>query len=248
MPKDITYVVTGCSGPLGAAFLERLSGHPGAHVIAVAHKTPPSCPSRHIELIRDCDLTKHGQAMRVSELLSHDSRFDSREIHLINCTGKFSGPARMADVSPPAFSETLEVNILPLFNMCRAILPIMVARGRGTIVSFTSHTTDIAFPLMGPFDAAKAAIRSLTKTIANEYGECGVTAISFALATMDTVAERKLKPRGDVKNWIKPLEVVDYVLHVMTGAHGIQNGNEIHLYKHSPTFFHQAYYQRIGHD
>ena len=85
----------------------------------------------------------------------------------------------------------------------------------------------------------------MTATIANEYGEHGIVAISFALATLDTPAERRLKPNGDVENWIKPSEAASYVLHTLNAPLAIQNGNNIHLYKHSRSFFHDSYYKRI---
>lgn len=245
MSKSIIYVVTGCTGPLGRAFVDHLADVPESHVVAVAHRGSLQRFPRGVEVIDDCDLTNYRQVERVSRYLAENDRCAAGEIRVINCAGKFPYPEYLGETDPDAFADTLNSNVLSVFNVARAILPTIARRRCGKFVSFTSHTSDQASPLVGAFNASKAAVELLTRTIANEYGEFGVAAISFALATLDTPAERKLKPNGDVENWIKPSEVVSQVLHTLSATPAINNGNNIHLFKYSKSFFHDLYYKRI---
>lgn len=244
MSENIVYVVTGSTGPLGGAFLDLIDA-PESHVLAVAHRQSLPRLPRSVQVIDDCDLTNYREVKKVRDYLEGNDSYASSEIRVINCAGKFPYPEYLGETDPDAFADTLNSNVLSVFNIARVILPLMAQRRGGKFVSFTSHTTAHAFPFMGAFNAAKAAVESLTRTIANEYGEFGVVAMSFALATLDTPAERKLKPNGDVENWIKPSEAASYVLHTLNAQPTVQNGNNIHLYKHSKSFFHDSYYKRI---
>lgn len=57
----------------------------------------------------------------------------------------------------------------------QAVVPHMERQGRGRIVTFGSTLGLTGLPKYGPYAAAKEAVRSLTRTAANEWGRLGIT-------------------------------------------------------------------------
>jgi acetoacetyl-CoA reductase/3-oxoacyl-[acyl-carrier protein] reductase len=112
--------------------------------------------------------------------------------------------ARMSDAE---WSSVIDVNLTGAFNMIRAVVPAMAARGFGRVVNITSING-----LRGKFGqanyaAAKAGLIGLTKTAAREFGRRGVTVNAVAPGMVMTSMARAL-----------PQEVLDRALNeaVMT--------------------------------
>ena len=69
----------------------------------------------------------------------------------------------------------IDVNIKGVWNVTRAVLPDMVARGDGRIVMMSSVTGDmVADPGETAYAMSKAAIIGLTKSLAVEYAQSGI--------------------------------------------------------------------------
>jgi acetoacetyl-CoA reductase/3-oxoacyl-[acyl-carrier protein] reductase len=97
--------------------------------------------------------------------------------------------ARMSDAE---WSSVIDVNLTGAFNMIRAIVPGMAARGFGRVVNITSING-----LRGKFGqanyaAAKAGLIGLTKTAAREFGKKGVTVNAVAPGMVMTNMARTL--------------------------------------------------------
>ncbi len=69
----------------------------------------------------------------------------------------------------------MEVNVTGALLCCQAVIPDMVARGYGRIVTIGSVAGKEASPQIAAYAASKAAIISLTKTLARELATTGVT-------------------------------------------------------------------------
>ena len=61
------------------------------------------------------------------------------------------------------------------FNVCRAVLPIMRQRARGSIVNIVSNLVEHPVVPYHDYTAAKAALLSLTRTAAGDLGPSGIT-------------------------------------------------------------------------
>jgi NAD(P)-dependent dehydrogenase (short-subunit alcohol dehydrogenase family) len=91
------------------------------------------------------------------------------------------------------WADTLESGLTAVFRWCRAVLPPMLAAGRGAIVNLASVNQLVANPNLAAYTAAKGGVHALTKQIAVEYGPRGIrcNAISPGLiATERTLAGR----------------------------------------------------------
>jgi len=98
---------------------------------------------------------------------------------------------------------------------------------------------------MVAFTVAKVAVESLIKGISNEFFGQGIIANTIALATLDTPAEREIKPNGDRENWLQLNEVCELVEKTILQSSNLINGNAIQVYKYSEKYFRESYFDRI---
>ena len=79
-------------------------------------------------------------------------------------------------MDPADWDRTMAVDLSGPWYLCRAVLPGMYERGSGAIVNVTSVAGFLGGGREGPYAAAKAALHSLTRTLALEGGPRGVRA------------------------------------------------------------------------
>lgn len=94
---------------------------------------------------------------------------------LVNNVG-WNGTAEFfLDLTPERWEQAYRLNMFPTFNATKAVLPAMVERRDGAIVSISS---DAGFGelRMADYGAMKAGVMAFTRTIAKEYGRYGIRA------------------------------------------------------------------------
>ncbi|MBL7253212.1 SDR family NAD(P)-dependent oxidoreductase [Paractinoplanes lichenicola] len=77
-------------------------------------------------------------------------------------------------VTDADWAATLEINLLSAVRMTRAVLPGMLERGAGSIVTVSSVNAVLPDPLVIDYSAAKAALSSFCKSLSKEYGPAGI--------------------------------------------------------------------------
>jgi 3-oxoacyl-[acyl-carrier protein] reductase len=88
-----------------------------------------------------------------------------------------SGPiGEVENLDVEAFADTLRVNILGTFLVCRAFAPLMKARRSGRIVTVASGLAEYVQPGQSAYSASKAAVVQFTRVMASELATYGVTA------------------------------------------------------------------------
>ena len=90
---------------------------------------------------------------------------------LVNCVAKYSsGMAKnIVDISEEDWGETLKVNLNGYFKMAKYAITLMLESGGGTIINISSLAAFNALPNFSVYSVAKAAINSLTRTIAVDF-------------------------------------------------------------------------------
>jgi 3-oxoacyl-[acyl-carrier protein] reductase len=100
--------------------------------------------------------------------------------------------------STEQWDAIVHLNLRYVFWLCRGAIPIMEARGGGSIVSVTSISGVFGSPNHSAYGAAKAGLIHLTKTLAVEYGRSGIRANAVSPgaivtpATMSTMSEERV--------------------------------------------------------
>jgi NAD(P)-dependent dehydrogenase (short-subunit alcohol dehydrogenase family) len=104
---------------------------------------------------------------------------------LINNAALMNTPAPLWQVPPDEFAAVVDVNVKGVFNVIRAFVPAMVARGRGVIVNLSSGWGRSTAPEVAPYCATKYAVEGLTMALAQELPN-GMAAVPLNPGIIDT--------------------------------------------------------------
>ena len=164
-----TVFITGASSGIGAACARAFAGA-GARLLLAA---------RRIERIEAAipDLTRLGAAeVRAERLDVRDAQAVSalvgglegawREIEvLVDNAGLSRGLDKLQEGSLDDWNEMLDTNVKGVLHVDRAVVPLMVARGRGTVVHLGSIAGRQTYPGGNVYCASKHAVRALTDAL-----------------------------------------------------------------------------------
>ena len=205
-------VVTGALGALGKVVAETALAR-GARVAGIDH-APSQLPAttERIE-IGGVDLSDAAQAKAAMETAAkHFGRFDA----LINIAGAFAFET-VGDGDTTTWQRMHALNVLTALNTSRAALPHLAASTAGRIVNIGAMGALQAGSGMGPYAASKAGVHRLTEALANEW-KGKVTVNAVLPSTIDTTANRADMPKADFSKWVRPQELAEVILFLVSDA------------------------------
>ncbi len=243
MSSISSIVVTGAAGFLGRSITQAAIDRGWAVLVATRNTLSPLPGSEKVFHV-DGDLSTMSGARRLADAVR--AYLGDQQFAVANCVGSFPGYRGILDIDGDQAEAVFRSNLLTVYNTAHVLLPLMRQSGGGRFLAFTSHSRYQAYPLMAAFDAAKAALVQLVRHIANEESRNGVVANAVALATLLTDAERRLKPHGDHNAWLRPDQVAEFVFWLLQSPGTLMNGNEVHLFNYSDSYFQRSYYERIN--
>ncbi|MFD8300294.1 SDR family oxidoreductase [Streptomyces bauhiniae] len=183
-------LVTGGTKGVGAAVARRLS-EAGATVLVTARSRPDDLAAS--EIITADLATSEGAATVVDEALRRLGGIDI----LVNNVGGSSAPSGgYAALTEDDWTRELNVNLLAAVRLDRGLLPGMTEAGRGAIVHISSIQRRL--PLWDgtlAYAAAKAALTTYSKGLANEVAPLGVRVNSVSPGFVRTAAADRLVGR-----------------------------------------------------
>lgn len=98
---------------------------------------------------------------------------------LVNNAAAFPAALTVEQELDP-FERTFATNVRGLYFLTAALVPGMLTRGHGSIVNITTMVAGKGVPGASAYSASKAAVESLTRTWAAEFGSGGVRVNSVA--------------------------------------------------------------------
>lgn len=110
---------------------------------------------------------------------------------LLNCAGKTKRTPTV-DVSEAEWNDILATNLTGTLRACQVFGPPMLARGYGRVVNIGSLSTFVALYEVAAYAASKAAVASLTKSLALEWGPRGVCVNAIAPGVFRTDINKDL--------------------------------------------------------
>lgn len=103
---------------------------------------------------------------------------------LFNCAG-YVHAGTILDTDAGAWKRSFSINVDSMFRLCKAVLPGMLARGKGSIVNMASAASSVkGVPNRFAYGTTKAAVIGLTKAIAADYVARGVRCNAICPATV----------------------------------------------------------------
>ena len=207
-----TVVVTGAAGSLGravaAAFSER-----GANLVLIDQRADALAKAFGGEDARrsfaPIDLLDRAQmdgaARRAVE------RFGGIDV-LCNVAGGFRMGETVHETSAETWAFLFDVNARTMLSAVNAVVPHLLARGGGKVVSVAAYAGQRGVAQMGAYTASKSAVIRLTEAMSAELREKNVNVNCVMPTTLDTPVNRAAMPDADPSRWVAPTDLANVIL------------------------------------
>ena len=178
--KEKTVIVTGAGSGIGRATAIRFARE-GANVVLVGRttqtleKTASEFPHDrtwiHTDnyLIVACDISIQTQVQEMIKLVI--DKFDKIDV-LVNNAGK-AVQGKITELSAEEWKSAIDINLNGTFYVCQTAMPYLIA-SKGNIVNVSSLSGMGGDWNMAAYNAAKAGVSNLTRTLALDHGADGV--------------------------------------------------------------------------
>ena len=204
--RDKVAIVTGASRGIGAA-IAAMMAEEGAKVVLV---------SRKIEGLEAVAAEIRGNGGEATPIAYHVGQPEKRQALLaeaLEAYGKIDilvnnaatnphfGP--MLTIDERAWDKTFEVNVKGYFGMIQLVAGHLQERqAKGSIINVASVAGMIAAPMQGVYAMTKAAVISMTKTLAMELGAAGIRVNAIAPGLVETKFAQVLVDTDEIRNGI----------------------------------------------
>ncbi|MGD2081460.1 MAG: SDR family NAD(P)-dependent oxidoreductase [Chromatiales bacterium] len=228
-------VVTGAAGNVGRAVAEAFSRQ-GATLVLVDHnqagleETAAALPEAKTPLLVPTDLL---DADSVAALAGRVAREHGGADVLLNVAGGFFMGPMLHETKDGDWDHMLDLNARSVFHTCRALVPQMLQRGAGRIVNVAARAALQGKARMGPYCASKAAVITLTETLAAEHKHAGINVNCILPGTVDTPQNRQAMPDADHATWVPTSALADVILFLASDAARCVTGAAVPVYGRS---------------
>lgn len=183
-------LVTAGTRGAGAATV-RLFGDLGADVLTTARTRPDDLAERDFVV---ADLTTAEGCAAVATAVAE--RLGGVDI-VVHMLGGSSAPAGgFSALTDDQWRKELDLNLFPAVRLDRALLPGMIAQGRGVVVHVSSIQRLLPLPeATTAYAAAKAALSAYSKSLSKEVSPKGVRVVRVSPGWIETEASTNLAER-----------------------------------------------------
>jgi len=125
-------------------------------------------------------------------------------------TSKFGG---FLELTPEEWERIIQVNVMGVYNVTRAVLPEMIERKTGDIINISSTAGQKGAPVTSAYSASKFAVLGLTESLMLEVRKHNirVTALTPSTVVTDLAYESNLIS-GDPERVMHPEDLADIVV------------------------------------
>ncbi len=234
-----TLLLTGASRGIGHATVKRFSAAGWRVITCSRHPFPENCPweagpEDHIQV----DLANPGNTdAAIAEI---KSRLPNRQLDaLVNnaaISPKAEGGKRLGSIATTrdVWHQIFQVNFFAPIMLARGLLDELKA-AKGSVVNVTSIAGSRVHPFAGAaYATSKAALASLTREMAADFGPLGVRVNAIAPGEIDTAilspgTEKIVEQQIPLHRLGTPDEVAKIIYVLCTDTASYVNGAEIHI-------------------
>ena len=203
--------VTGAFGALGVTVMRALADA-GANVAGIARAPVSRAPEQlgGYSLFGGADISDSRVADATLGAVAQ--KLGGLDV-LVNVAGAFRW-SKVADNGPEIWELMHKTNLLTAVNATRAALPLLSTNGR---VIYIGAAGAVKAGLgMGPYAASKAGVAKLAEALAEEVKDRNITANAILPSIIDTPANRADMPDADVSRWVRPDQVADLIVFLLS--------------------------------
>lgn len=199
-------IVTGASRGIGAAIAAKMADE-GAKVVLVSRKI------EGLSAVAERIGKRGGQASPIACHVGHAREREAMLDQALQTYGKvdilvnnaatnpYFGP--MLSIDDGAWDKTFEVNVKGYFGMTQLVAGHLQERkAKGSVVNVASVVGLMAAPMQGVYAMTKAAVISMTKTLAMELGGAGIRVNAIAPGLIETKFAKVLVENDDIRSSI----------------------------------------------
>jgi NAD(P)-dependent dehydrogenase (short-subunit alcohol dehydrogenase family) len=228
-------MVTGAAGNVGRAVAAAFAAH-GARLVLVdldedaLAAARADLPGDASVLCVTADLIDPGSVSNAVERARvHFGQIDM----LANIAGGFTMGPPMHETPDRDWDFMMNLNARSVFNTCRAVVPHMLGRGSGRIINVSARAAREGKANMGPYCASKAAVITLTESLAAEHKHNNINVNCILPGTVDTPQNRAAMPDADHRKWVPPAALADVVVFLASDAARCVTGAAVPVYGQS---------------
>ena len=193
-------LITGASAGIGHEFAVQLASR-ARTLVLVARREQRLNELRNELLNRNAQLDVHTRDVDLSDKTQIDELVRWLEQNKIDIDFLINN-AGLGDVGPFATSppkrndEMLQVNIVALTMLTRAVLPQMISRKRGAILNVSSSAGFLPIPEFNVYAATKAYVTSFSESLRAEVRGLGITVSALCPGPVPTEFQEKAQRPG----------------------------------------------------
>ncbi len=113
----------------------------------------------------------------------------------------------MEQIAEEEWDAVFAVNVKGIWQCCKAVVPYMKERGKGSIINISSASILQGIPLLGHYVASKGAIWAYTRSLSREIGEFGIRVNSLSPGYTMTQASKNLSDDQKLLDYIYDLNI-----------------------------------------
>ena len=190
-----TALITGASRGIGAATARRLAR--AGYAVAANYCRSEDRALALVEELREAGHTAMAVHADVSDPDQVGDMVDNVldkfcQLDILVCNAGRSWVGLLGDMTPEEWRELFAVNLDSVFYCCKAVMPHMIHRKRGKIITISSMWGQVGASCEAAYSASKAGVIGLTKALAKELGPSGITVNCVAPGVVDTEMNQNL--------------------------------------------------------
>lgn len=224
--RDAVVLVTGGTGNLGQAVVHRVLQEDAEVVTTYIDDEEWAALQELVDVDGyKADVTAAEQVDSVvTKVVEEYGRIDV----LLHLAGAWKGGDPVHAVEETVWDTMLSVNLKSAFLMTRSVLPHMREHGTGRIICIGSKTGHELPANGGPYAIAKHGLEALTRIVASENQDAGITMNCILPSVIDTPDNREALGTDNVDDWVSPDEIADLIVETATDPG--TNGESIPIY------------------
>ena len=228
-------IITGAAGNLGST-TAAVFGARGARVVLVdidqqrLEEAQKQLPDGVESTVIETNLLEQASVDAMAEAVV--AKYGTIDI-IANIAGGFTMGPQVHKTSDKEWDFMMDLNVRSIFHTSRAVIPVMQQNGSGRIVNISARAAREGKAKMGAYCASKAAVITLTESLAAEHKFEGINVNCILPGTIETPRNREERPDADHDKWVPTEALADVILFLCSDASRCVTGAAIPVFGQS---------------